>query len=190
MPIGKRFGLVYARAWMASNQQAPGQDEAVAKAPEAPARGPTRCRPLWFSEIRSTTGPASPSGFSILHTQPGAVLTRAVFAKDPTSAVETLWSLKTSLGIRGATSEKRPLDESGVGGFVTVTPLHMPAWLRRPDVRTDDAARQLAAPLPLAHTLAAPPAASPACPSPATNEFACRDNTPGITSNADAMTLR
>ena len=92
-------------------------------------------------------------------------------------------------GRRGPRRDKRPLDESSVEELVTVTPLDIPSRFRRPDVRTDDAARQPAAPLPLAQTLAAPPADSLACPSLAINEFACRDNTPGTTSNADATTL-
>src|SRR6516165_9134691 len=44
------------------------------------------------------------------------------------------------------------------------------------DVRTDDAARQPAAPLPHAPTPAAAPADSPACPSPATSAFDSGDN--------------
>ena len=66
-----------------------------------------------------------------------------------------------------------------------MTPLGIPAWFRRRDVRTDDAARQLAALLPHAPTPAAAPNDSPACPSPATNEFDSGDNTPGTTSDAD-----
>jgi hypothetical protein len=50
-----------------------------------------------------------------------------------------------------------------------VTPLDIPARIRRRDVRTDDAARQPAAPLPHAPTPAAAPTDSPECPSPATD---------------------
>jgi hypothetical protein len=71
-----------------------------------------------------------------------------------------------------------------------VTPRDIPARFGRRDVRTDDAARQPAAPLPHAPTPAAAPSDTPACPSPATNAFACRDNTPGTTSDADTLTTR
>src|SRR5215472_92310 len=42
---------------------------------------------------------------------------------------------------------------------------------------------------PRAPTRAAAPNAAPACPSLARNEFACRDNIPGTTSDGDTMTL-
>jgi hypothetical protein len=61
----------------------------------------------------------------------------------------------------------------------------MSARFRRHDVRTDDAARQPAPLLPCAPTPAAAPNDSPACPSPATDEFACRDNTLRIEAHAD-----
>ena len=88
-----------------------------------------------------------------------------------------------------ATSEQRPLDESAAEECVTVTPLDIPPRFRRRDVRTDDAVRQPVAPLPHAPTPAPALTDSPACPSPATNECECRDNTPGTISNADPMTL-
>ena len=129
-------------------------------------------------------------GFPIQHTWRARFLSGAVSSRDPDcGGGNVVVSQNKSRGPAGPRRRNSPLDESGVGGLVTVTPLDMPARLRRPDVSTDDAARQLAAPLPLVRTLAVPPADSPARPSLAIDEFACRDNTPGTISNAVAMTL-
>jgi hypothetical protein len=87
-------------------------------------------------------------------------------------------------------SEKWPLDESAVDGFVAATPLEIPARFSRLDVRTDDAARQPVALPPPAPTPATAPTEPLACPSPATDEFACRGNTPGTCSNVPDPGLR
>ena len=62
----------------------------------------------------------------------------------------------------------------------------LPSGLTLRDARSDDAARPLSVPLSHSPPPAAAPADSPACPSLATDEFACRDNTLGTTSNAGA----
>jgi hypothetical protein len=65
-----------------------------------------------------------------------------------------------------------------------------PAPLTRPDVRTDDEDRQLAAARQPAQAPAVAPTDSPACPFPATGAFSSRDNTAHTTSCVCATTPR
>ena len=131
--------------------------------------------------------------FPIQHNRLAWLLRAVVISRDPTSPEERLFGTQTGLRNAGARRRNGPLDESGSRGVVTVTPLDIPARFRQRDVRTDDAARQPAPLLPRAPTPAAAPNDSPASPSPATDEFACRDNTLGrnfkCRCNATALTM-
>src|SRR6516165_4138988 len=156
----------------------------VPKAPSTDRNHRLVASRLCFSEIRSGSTrlqhqPAFRFGTPSLH---GASVERC--RSESTSMLEILGSLTQNARIgRGPPRRNGPYMNPHYW-----TPLNIPARFRRRDVRSDDAARQPAALLTLAPTPATAPSGSPACPSAATDECACRDNTPRIISHADTMT--